>query len=237
MSAQLCMKIEPQDATACLLDQQDRVLSEKFSRAFDLADCADDERDEVTGFIRQCFAEVHDAHIEHFMPRLLSLRDKQGRLIAAFGLRSAAQSQLFLEHYLDAPIENILAARFGQSVRRDEVIEVGNLSAVHAGATRWLIVAVTMLLHREGYRWIAFTGTNVVRNGLHRLGLRPHEIASAHLHRLPEEDRGQWGNYYEQSPTVMTGEIPRGYRSLLADEKLLRVLDGRRDSRPEGSLS
>jgi hypothetical protein len=235
MSAQPCMKIDPKDATAGLPDQQDRLLGEQFSRAFDLADCSDDERAEVTGFIRQCFSQVHDASIEHFMPRLLRLRDRQGRLIAAFGLRSAAHSMLFLEHYLDAPVENILAARFGQSVRRDEIIEVGNLSAVHAGATRWLIVAVTMLLHREGYRWIAFTGTPVVRNGLHRLGLRPHEIAGAHLHRLPAEERGQWGNYYAQAPMVMAGEIARGYRALMADAQLLRILEGQRHCRPERS--
>jgi hypothetical protein len=237
MSAQLRMMINPQDAAVALLDRQHDVLSEKFAQAFDLADDLPEEREEVTAFIRSCFAQVHDAHIEHFMPRLLSLRDKQGRLIAAFGLRPAAQSRLFLEHYLDAPIESILSARFGQGVHRDDVVEVGNLSAVHAGATRWLIVAVTLLLHREGFRWITFTGTNVVRNGLHRLGLRPHEIAGAELERLPEHERARWGNYYAQSPTVMAGEIARGYHALLADDKLLKVLDGQRDSRLPGRLA
>jgi hypothetical protein len=87
-----------------------------------------------------------------------------------------------------------------------------------------------MLLHREGYKWIAFTGTNVVRNGLFRLGLRPHELAVATLDRLPASEQDQWGNYYQQSPTVMTGEIARGHESLLAHEGLFNLLGSRAET-------
>jgi Thermostable hemolysin len=215
---------EDTDAFACQAD----VLRDRFAQAFALGDNLESERVEVMQFIRNCFAHAHAARIEHFMPRLLSLRDRQGALIAAFGLRSAGGAPLFLEHYLDTPIEQQISARFGQSVPREAIVEVGNLSAVHAGATRWLMVAVTLLLQREGFRWITFTATSVVRNGLHRLGLRPHVLAPAELQRLPERERAQWGNYYQQSPTVMVGEVARGYGALQADVRLLQVLEGKR---------
>lgn len=43
------------------------------------------------------------------MPQLLAYRDAQGKLVAAVGLRQTAVGPLFVEHYLDAPVEEVLA--------------------------------------------------------------------------------------------------------------------------------
>jgi hypothetical protein len=206
-------------------------LDHRFSRHFDVREVGD-ERRALQQFIQDCFLQMHGARIEHFMPRLLSLRTEHGALLAAFGLRSAGSEPLFLESYLDQPIEQVLAKRFGMPVRREEIIEVGNLSAVHAGATRWLIIAVTMLLHREGYKWITFTGTNLVRNGLQRLGLVPYELGAAEIGRLPAAERGQWGNYYSQNPVVMTGQVAHGYQALSAHQGLFKLLGALVGSQP-----
>lgn len=227
MNASICASTEWHDALGCERERRGQLLTARFSQNFSLQDNVTSEREALAQFIRDCFAKAHGARIEHFMPRLLSLRNRQGTLIAAFGLRTASSGPLFLEHYLDAPVEELLAARSGRPVERRDVIEVGNLSATDAGAIRFLMVAVTMLLHRAGYRWIVFTGTNVVRNGLHRIGLRPQVLAEARLERLPEGERAHWGNYYAHAPTVMCGEISRGYDALLADDRLLAVLDAR----------
>ena len=69
------------NAFACQSD----VLRDRFAQAFALGDNLEDERAEVTQFIRDRFADAHAARIEQFMPRLFSLRDRQGKLIAAFG--------------------------------------------------------------------------------------------------------------------------------------------------------
>jgi hypothetical protein len=200
------------------------ALNDHLERLFDLKEHDGNERDEVETFIRNCFEGMHDARIRHFMPRLFSLRSQREKLIAAFGLRNAASSQLFLETYLDRPIEDVLQARVGAPVRRNEIVEVGNLSALYPGAARWLIVAVTALLHNEGYRWVAFTGTSTLRNGFHRLGLPLIELGPAELTRLPEQDRADWGHYYDNSPTVMAGDIAYGYRSLLSRQDISALL-------------
>jgi hypothetical protein len=206
------------------------ALNLRLANVFDLHEHGAEQREEIQAFIRLCFASTHAATIRHFMPRLFSLRTKQGDLIAAFGLRSAATSRLFLESYLDRPIEQILSDRLGKPVHREEIIEVGNLSALYPGAARWLIVALTAKLHEEGYKWVTFTGTAALRNGFSRLQLRPVELAAATLEHLPWSERAHWGNYYDGSPMVMAGDIEYGYHSLLIQRNLAHLLRAGIDS-------
>ncbi|HQR50588.1 MAG TPA: thermostable hemolysin [Methylophilaceae bacterium] len=211
-------------------DAHVEALNVRLAQVFDLREHENEERGEIESFIRQCFAAAHGARINQFMPRLLSLRAKRGDLIAAFGLRSAADSRLFLETYLDRPIEAVLQARLGQAVNREEVIEVGNLSVLYPGAARWLIVALTAMLHEEGYKWVVFTGTASLRNGFSRLGLRPVELGAATLEHLSPSDRADWGHYYDHTPLVMAGDIAYGYRSLLMQRDLAELLRTGMDS-------
>jgi len=200
------------------------ALNMRLASVFDLHEHDAEQRHEVEAFISRCFATAHAANIRHFMPRLFSLRTKQGDLIAAFGLRSAATSRLFLESYLDRPIEDVLSTRLDHEIHREQIIEVGNLSALYPGAARWLIVALTAKLHEEGHKWITFTGTALLRNGFSRLGLRPIELGKATLEHLPPSDRAHWGSYYDGAPMVMAGDIEYGYDSLLIKQNLAHLL-------------
>ena len=206
------------------------TLNKHLANVFDLYEHSFEQREEIEAFISQCFASAHSANIRYFMPRLFSLRSKQGDLIAAFGLRTASTSRLFLESYFDRPVEAILSARLNQSIKREEVIEVGNLSALYPGASRWLIVALTAKLHQEGYKWVTFTGTALLRNGFSRLGLRPVELGAATLDHLPFTERAHWGSYYDGAPTVMAGDIGYGYHSLLVERNLAHLLRSGMDS-------
>lgn len=201
-----------------------RTVNERLFQVLNLREHAPQERGEIEGFIRQCFSAAHGARIAHFMPRLLSLRSAHGDLIAAFGLRPAEQTRLFLETYLNQPIEDVLQQRMAMPIKREEIVEVGNLSALYPGAARWLMVALTALLHGEGYKWVVFTGTAVLKNGFHRMGLRPLELGAATPEHLPQEDRADWGSYYDHAPMVMAGSVEYGYRALLMQRDLAKVL-------------
>jgi hypothetical protein len=172
------------------------------------------DRSTVETFISQRFAESFGCHIEAFMPRLFSVRDREGEICGAFGLRSANRN-LFLEQYLDAPIEKTIAARAGSKVERRAIVEVGHFSGAYPGAVRAMIGLLTQHLHRDGLEWVVFTGTTGLRNAFCRLGLCPIDIQAATADRLPAEARAAWGSYYDHSPRVLIGNIQEGYRAML----------------------
>jgi hypothetical protein len=172
------------------------------------------DRSTVETFISQRFAESFGCHIEAFMPRLFSVRNREGEICGAFGLRSANRN-LFLEQYLDAPIEKTIAARAGSKVERRAIVEVGHFSGAFPGAVRAMIGLLTEHLHRDGFEWVVFTGTAGLRNAFCRLGLCPIDVQAATADRLPEEDRGTWGSYYDHAPRVLIGNIREGYRAML----------------------
>ncbi len=172
-------------------------------------------REQVENFIRARFSEHYGARIQHFMPCLLALVDAANTLQGAVGLRSAASGSLFLERYLDRPIEEEIALRNGRVLNRNEIVEVGNLGALGTGHARLLIVAVTDFLVAQGFRWVTFTGTPTLLNSFQRLGLSPLSLGEANPARLGEEV-GDWGSYYDSRPQVMAGDIMGGHQRLLS---------------------
>ena len=90
---------------------------------------------------------------------------------------AAQRRPLFLERYLDEPIELAVARRSGRPVPREEIVEVGNLAAFGSASARLLIVALTDLLVAQGFRWVVFTGTPALLNSFQRLALEPLALA------------------------------------------------------------
>jgi hypothetical protein len=165
-------------------------------------------RDACERFIGARFEQAHGARIAQFAPYLLGVRDALDRFRAAAGYTPAAGRRLFLEHYLDAPVERLLAP---YGVRREAVVEVGHLAAASAGLGRSLIPLLARHLHRLGYGWVVFTATRELRNAFARLGLAPLELAAADPARLPDGG-ARWGRYYEHDPIVVAGRIGHALR-------------------------
>jgi hypothetical protein len=170
------------------------------------------QRPSFEAFIAARFARAYGARLTHFLPHLLGVRDGLERWQAAAGYAAAGVQELFLEQYLDEPVEETLGRAVRRPVARNDVVEVGNLAAVSAGMARALIPLLARHLHRMGYRWVAFTATRALRNSFHRLGLRPLALAPADPARLPDHG-ASWGSYYAQDPVVMAGRISLGLRA------------------------
>ena len=186
------------------------------SPAYELIEHVGADRAAVERFISQRFAESFGSRIEGFMPRLFSVRNREGKICGAFGLRSANRN-LFLEQYLDTPIEKTIAAHTGDKVERRTIVEVGHFSGALPGAVRAMIGLLTQHLYREGFEWVVFTGTTGLRNAFFRLGLSPIDIQAASIDRIPEEERAAWGSYYDHAPRVLVGNIQQGYRAMQFD--------------------
>lgn len=200
------------NSTDITLEHRHEALLHHYSVELELLAEGETPRHEVERFIQVIFNRAYRARITHFLPYLLSMRE-EGRVAAALGMRPAKETELFLENYLDRPVENVLAEKVGRPIDRTRLVEVGNLASGHGGGARALIVTLTAYLKGAGYEWVVFTATPRVRNNFAKLGIALEALSPADPHRLGEA-RHDWGNYYDQAPVVVAGDIAAGAATL-----------------------
>lgn len=172
-----------------------------FTAHFSQPDAAD--RAEIEQFISDVFYQAYGAKIKRFKPCLMSLRDQSNKLVAACGFRSAALGPLFLETYLDQPIEAALSEHVGFHVERNDIVEIGNFSVAEPGMARYLITAINDQLYDTSNQWGVFTAVPMLRNAFVKLGMHLEILGAADKNRLSPEEQVEWGSYYEQNPKIM----------------------------------
>lgn len=168
-------------------------------------------RAELEDFVADAFRRLHGAQIHSFMPTLLALRNvgghDDGRVCAVAGYRLASQQALFLEQYLEEPVEAALADRLGEAVPRGQVVEIGNFAGANCRAARHLAAQMPAWLLEQGQSWAVFTATSLIRDILAGLGIRMLELKGADRRRLAGNG-ADWGAYYAADPRVMAACIP-----------------------------
>lgn len=168
---------------------------------FSPSDAAD--RAEVEQFIAIIFYQACGAKVKSYLPTLMSLRDPQGKLLAACGIRNAGSEPLFLEKYTHCPIEQLLSEKLHSPVKRNQIVEIGNYSVAEMGLSRMLIGAIFDQLHATAKQWAVFTAIQLVNNALIKQNIFPRALCDADINCLSPEDRADWGSYYDQKPQVM----------------------------------
>ncbi|HZX30480.1 MAG TPA: thermostable hemolysin [Rhodocyclaceae bacterium] len=156
-------------------------------------------------FIRTCFSRHYGARIPSFAPNL-TLLENAGGIVAATGWRCAGDEPLYLENYLDEPIENAVARLAGQPVPRESIAEAAHLASHRAGASLDVILTLARHLDRLGFEWVTFTATRTLVGIFARLGLPLLSLASANPARLGPQ-AAAWGSYYDTEPIVVAGRI------------------------------
>ncbi len=172
-----------------------------------------DERPEAEQFIRNGFERAYRARLRHFMPALMSLR-RHSKMAAACGLRAAAAERLFLECYLERPVEVALSEAAKRPVSRGDIVEVGNLVVARAGFARNLILHLTAYLHASGAAWVVFTAVPSLRNNFIRLGIPLVALAAADAARLDPAALADWGTYYEQGPVITAVNVAAAFAAV-----------------------
>jgi hypothetical protein len=162
-----------------------------------------EDRQELEDFVHGIFSQAYGADVKEFMPQLMSLRNDKGELMAVCGLRHAEDSSLFLERYLTQPVETMIAEKSGQSVRREDIVEIGNLAVAHSETTRSLLASISVYLHGTQTAWGVFTGIPTLRNALSKLNMLLLPLGVASLSHLPAHEHAAWGRYYDEKPHVM----------------------------------
>lgn len=158
-------------------------------------------------FIAGGFLRSHNACVKSFLPRLFTLQDSIGCLHAVVGCRRADDEPLFLEQYLDSPIEKILAMRSGLRVERNQIVELGNLACRNAQTARRFLSVLPRHLLDQGALWIVFTATTVVRKLIGETGASPLDLAAASSERVAD-GINRWGRYYKTDPRVLAAYLP-----------------------------
>ena len=142
------------------------------------AESGSSERAELESFVGDAFVRKHDATVTSFMPTLLSFRDPAGALRGVVGLRGAGDQPLYLEQYLDQPVESAIASACAARSRR-EVVEVGNLAGANCRTAVRMVALLPAHLLAHHYQWIVFTATSAVREILLGFGAPLIELARA----------------------------------------------------------
>lgn len=168
-------------------------------------DAASPRRRAAEAFIANVFARRYGARVSAFAPHLMLL-EQQGRIVAATGWRGAASEPLFLERYLDEPVELAVARLANRPVERARIAEVGNLAAEGNGGSLHVIGALASRLDALGHEWVVFTATQELIGIFTRLGLPLLALAKADPARLGV-DAEAWGSYYDTRPVVVAGRI------------------------------
>jgi hypothetical protein len=162
--------------------------------------CLHEECARVVRFIQAGYRRYYGAHLRVDYPSLISVRDRDERLIAAAGFRFADLSPLFLEHYTGQPIDRILG------VDRRAIVEIGNLVSRGGGASVFLYAALASHLDSLGISHAVITGTRSLERRLRRMGAEPRRICEADPLRVAHLDQ-PWGRYYANRPQVLAGQL------------------------------
>jgi hypothetical protein len=176
------------------------ILSEITASTVNIGDPA---RAEIEGFISAVFKRAHDAEITNFMPNLVALRDQNGVLMAAFGWKKASDGPLFLEQYLDEPIESLISKTLHTTISREQITKIGNLAVANPRNAGILISHVIQHSLDMGIEWCVATAHHSLQNGLIKGGRDVYPLFHADKSRLSEQEQAKWGTYYKHMPQVV----------------------------------
>jgi hypothetical protein len=199
----------------------DRLLLPHMPIQFDHA--TSPNKKGVENFVAERFRHHYQAEITHFLPYLISTKTNE-TLTAAMGFQPAGSvNPLFLEQYLTTSIETEISRLTNQTVDRNKIAEVGNLTSVHRGTSQLLFVLTIAILHEAGFEWSVFTATKQVQHLLARLNLITITVCEANPDKLID-GKQPWGSYYDDKPNVLIGNLTNAIALLQQHEVIGFIL-------------
>lgn len=186
-----------------------------------LLDAAHEDRPLAEAFVKHVFEQAYQARLQSFSPVLIGVTWPDKSYAAVAGVRSAGNEKVFLEHYLDAPLGELL------STPRRKIAEISNLAPASAGQARWLIFTLNGFLTGAGFSHVVFTLVPRLYNAFRRMGLPLTQLAPADADALPAGQAAHWGSYYDSKPRVYSGDLREGepaFRHLIDSDPELRYL-------------
>lgn len=179
----------------------------RLAARLEIAGLAHPARAALERFVEARFDAAYGARIRRHYPLLAGVFGADGAPMAAAGVRFAEDEPLFLERYLDGPVEQAVAAAFDQPVCRERIVEIGSLASDAPGASLELFTGLAHWLASGRHRRFAVaTARPELQRLLDRAGFGVRSLTVAMPERLGDE-AADWGAYYDRAPSVLAGEI------------------------------
>ena len=173
----------------------------------------DEGRSSIERHILESYQNSFSASLAHFMPTLVTANLPGQAAHLSFGLSGADQHRLFLENYLPESVEQVLSRMVNTPVKRNAIIEIGNLAFANTANIRDDLIAIAHYCYALGYQYVVCTATRMLRLVFLRAGIRPIYLGDACPDDIPQ-DGTHWGAYYETSPQIIGGNIFLGIEHL-----------------------
>jgi len=172
-----------------------------------LIELAHAEYQEAVAFARSRYQETIDCRLDTFYPKFLA-RFEHGSIVALLGIRCAGRGALFLEQYLDQPVELTLDAINLGGFQRSQIAEVGGLAAQGVRQATRLMEDVRSVLAQSEVEVVVCTANDATQFCLKRIGVNYLVLAEASESCLTNHQT-DWGRYYQGSPKVLAGRVER----------------------------
>ncbi len=163
--------------------------------------------------------EVHQAKLTHFLDWQLTLSNETTSFtknssapLSTVGLANAADKTLYLEQYLDSPLEEHLSGLFQRKIERHQIIEIGNMASIK-GMGRLMVLTMMKYIEVNHIDYMVFTATPALLTIMYKLGLCPVSLALADPDKLTDTDTN-WGHYYDDKPVVVAGKASTALEQL-----------------------
>jgi len=163
-------------------------------------------REPVEDFIARAYAREFAASIAVHYPLLISVSDGIGGICAAVGVRMACDEALFLEQYLDRPVEATLRHVLDRHVGRDVIVELGSFASTGFNMSVYLLGAVSAYLSTRGFEVGLVTATDKLSRLFDIFDFPTQVICPAGREALRDQTE-DWGTYYSRNPRVIAGSI------------------------------
>ena len=150
--------------------------------------------------IQTLYWKRYNAILATFAPTIVAELDSTGGIACAAGLRFG-YGLLYLENYLNLPVEQFLELHVADAVSRDRVVEVCHLASPDPGRSLSFVHKLIEMLRAMRTEWAIFTATKLLRSLLQRSGLPMLELARAERARVSDSE--MWGSYFEHDPRIM----------------------------------
>ncbi|PCK32900.1 thermostable hemolysin [Pseudoalteromonas piscicida] len=174
-------------------------------------------REELEHAIHRGFAHAFGADIHEYYPLLSHLNYRQTDCF--LGLRFATKEPLFVEQYLNHPIEQCLS----MVAKRSHIAELGNLFSTGRMATLGHFIVLTQALLESDVRYLVFTATKQVRALMKLCQVEVNKISLAHDTIASAKD---YGSYYECAPMVCSVDLQQALQVITSTEVYQHLLQG-----------